>query len=103
MEGVITGRAKEERQEGGWGYTSEIQDLCCRVDPAVVLAGSVGVAGVLGLLTHAASLGGPWLLLASRLLLGAVQVSTSTLLMVFPSCVATCTCKAPVHVFFFKF
>ncbi|XP_045617973.2 uncharacterized protein [Procambarus clarkii] len=47
--------------------------LIHRVDPAVVLAGSVGVAGVLGLLTHAASLGGPWLLLASRLLLGAVQ------------------------------
>ncbi|KAK8750309.1 hypothetical protein OTU49_014771 [Cherax quadricarinatus] len=47
--------------------------LLHKIDAVVVLAASVGVAGVVGLLTHAASLGGPWLLLASRLVLGVGQ------------------------------
>ena len=46
----------------------------CRVGVRVVLSVSVGVVGLLGLLTHAASLGGPWTLLGFRVVQGTVQV-----------------------------
>ncbi|KAG7156922.1 hypothetical protein Hamer_G015850 [Homarus americanus] len=47
--------------------------LIRKVGVGVVLAGSMGVASFIGLLTHAASMGGPWLLLFSRLVLGITQ------------------------------
>lgn len=46
-----------------------------RVGVVRMLAFSEGVAGLLGLLTHAASFGGPWALVGFRVVQGAVQVS----------------------------
>ena len=45
-----------------------------RAGVVIVLAVSTGASGLIGLLTHAASLGGPWGLLGLRVVQGIVQV-----------------------------
>lgn len=58
----------------GWLFTALLADpLMDRAGVGVVLAVSMGASGLLGLLTHAASLGGPWALLGVRVVQGIVQ------------------------------
>lgn len=58
----------------GWLFTALLADpLMDRAGVGVVLAVSMGASGLLGLLTHAASFGGPWALLGVRAVQGIVQ------------------------------
>ncbi|KAK8399479.1 hypothetical protein O3P69_003516 [Scylla paramamosain] len=58
----------------GWLFAALLADpLMDRLGVGVVMAVSVGVSGLLGLLIHAASLGGPWGLLGLRVVQGIVQ------------------------------
>lgn len=69
LEGVVLSSAY-----WGWFFAALLADpLMDRVGVSVVLSASVGVAGLLGLLMHAASLGGPWALLGLRVVQGTVQ------------------------------
>lgn len=58
----------------GWLFAALLADpLMDRLGVGVVMVVSVGVSGLLGLLIHAASLGGPWGLLGLRVVQGIVQ------------------------------
>lgn len=57
-----------------WLVTAALADkVVDKMGVGGVLAASVGVTGVLGLVTHPVSLGGPWALLALRVVQGAAQ------------------------------
>lgn len=57
-----------------WLLTAALADkVIDKAGVGGVLAASVGVTGILGLVTHPVSLGGPWALLALRVVQGAAQ------------------------------
>lgn len=58
----------------GWLITALLSDLVIsKLGAKIVLALSITTGGLFGLLTHAMSLGGPWVLLSFRIVFGAAQ------------------------------